>query len=66
MELWGTIDTMVILKVVNGKYGYLIHQVQGEEIDIPNVYYETFDEAYDVLVSLMMVENEGIIIEGEI
>ena len=56
---------MVILKIVNGKYGYLIHQVQGEEIDIPNVNYETFDEAYDVLVSLMMTENEGIIIEGE-
>ena len=56
---------MIIIQVKNGKYGYVLYQVQGEEMELPNVYYETFDEAYEVAVEIMRIEND-FTIEGEL
>lgn len=56
---------MIIIQVNNGTYGYVLNQVQGEEMELPNVYYETFDEAYEVATQIMRIEND-IIIEGEL
>lgn len=56
---------MIIIQVNNGTYGYVLNQVQGEEMELPNVYYETFDEAYETAAEIMRIEND-FTIEGEL